>query len=148
MSSLRNSIVMRSLGHLTAVASVVVAALAVNLILGEARWGFAGQPVAHSNHLWSFVGTVAGGLAFTLAGACPTRQLFLSGEGNADATAFVLGMLAAAGLAPSLGMETRPDIVVLDTVIVGGPNSRSMIVVAASLAICLMMGLIIRREES
>jgi hypothetical protein len=89
---------------------------------------------------------LVGGLAFTLAGACPTRQLFLSGEGNADAAVFVLGMLAAAGLAPRLGMVTRPDIVVGDTVFVGGPNARGMIVVVVSLVVCLAIGLLKRRR--
>jgi hypothetical protein len=33
------------------------------------------------------------GLAFCLAGGCPGRQLILSGEGDADAGVFVMGMI-------------------------------------------------------
>ena len=39
------------------------------------------------------------GLSFTLAGGCPGRQIFLSGEGDGDATVFVLGMLTGAAVA-------------------------------------------------
>jgi uncharacterized membrane protein YedE/YeeE len=36
------------------------------------------------------------GLAYALAGGCPGRQLFLSGEGDADSAIFVLGMISGA----------------------------------------------------
>jgi Na+-driven multidrug efflux pump len=39
------------------------------------------------------------GLAFTLAGGCPGRQLIMAGEGDGDAAVFVLGMLTGAAFA-------------------------------------------------
>jgi hypothetical protein len=42
---------------------------------------------------------VLAGLSFTLAGGCPGRQVFLSGEGDGDAAMFVLGMLTGATVA-------------------------------------------------
>ena len=42
---------------------------------------------------------VLSGLAFTLAGGCPGRQLIMAGEGDGDAAVFVLGMLMGAALA-------------------------------------------------
>jgi hypothetical protein len=56
-----------------------VAAFIINLILGQFHAGFSGQPAAHTNELWNFVGMVLAGLAFTLAVSCPRRQLFLKG---------------------------------------------------------------------
>ena len=49
--------------------------------------------------IWNFLGMALSGLAFALAGGCPGRQLFLSGEGDGDAGVFVLGMVTGAGLA-------------------------------------------------
>jgi len=46
--------------------------------------------------VWNFAGMVLAGLAFALAGGCPGRQLFLSGEGDGDAAVFVLGMIMEA----------------------------------------------------
>ena len=69
---------------------------------GRSSFGFFGQPVAHSQHLWNFLGMVLAGLAFALAGGCPGRQLFLSGEGDGDAAVFVLGMITGAALCAQL----------------------------------------------
>jgi hypothetical protein len=57
------------------------------------------QPVAHTDELWNFLGMVLSGLAFTLAGGCPGRQLIMAGEGDSDAGMFVVGMLAGAAMA-------------------------------------------------
>ena len=46
------------------------------------------------------------GLAFTLAGGCPGRQLFLSGEGDADAGVFVLGMITGAAFAHNFNLAS------------------------------------------
>ncbi|MDD3656852.1 MAG: YedE family putative selenium transporter, partial [Atribacterota bacterium] len=75
----------------TGVISLLIAAWISNIILGQFNPGFQGQPVAHTNQIWNFGGMVLAGLAFTLTGGCPGRQLFLSGEGDTDAAVFVLG---------------------------------------------------------
>ncbi len=48
------------------------------------------------------------GLAATLAGGCPLRQLIQAGEGNLDAAACVLGMLAGAAVAHGLNTAGSP----------------------------------------
>ena len=65
---------------------------------------FASQPLAHTMHLWNFLSLFLVGLAATLAGGCPLRQLILSAQGNTDAMVCVLGMLAGAGLAHGLNL--------------------------------------------
>ena len=104
----RDLILMRDWHLLSGAVAFAAAALVVNLILGQFHPGFtrtAGngaaimQPAAHTVHWLNFAGMVLAGLSFTLAGGCPGRQVFLSGEGDADAAVFVLGMLTGAAVA-------------------------------------------------
>lgn len=105
-----------------------VAALAGNLNFGFFKLGFENQPLAHTMHVWNFLGLFLTGLAATLAGGCPLRQLIMAGEGSTDAAICVLGMLAGAGLAHNLnaaGSATGVGIngqiaVVLGIVLVAG----------------------------
>ena len=83
-------------------AVMFVAALIGNLYFGFFKLGFTDQPLAHTMHVWNFFGLFLTGLAATLAGGCPLRQLIMAGEGNTDALWCVLGMLAGAGLAHNL----------------------------------------------
>ena len=89
-----------------AIRSYYAAALVANLALGQFKLGFEGQPVAHTDGLWNFGGMTLSGLAFTLAGGCPGRQLFLSGEGDADAGVFVLGMITGAAFAHNFNLAS------------------------------------------
>lgn len=104
----RDFILMRDWHLLSGVLAFGVAALVMNLILGQFHPGFTRttadgtvvmQPAAHTVHWLNFAGMVLAGLSFTLAGGCPGRQVFLSGEGDADAAVFVLGMLTGAAIA-------------------------------------------------
>lgn len=79
-----------------------VAALAGNLYFGFFKLGFDNQPLAHTMHVWNFLGLFLTGMAATLAGGCPLRQLIMAGEGSTDAFICVLGMLAGAGVAHGL----------------------------------------------
>ncbi|MDF2569889.1 MAG: putative selenium metabolism protein YedE family [Sporomusa sp.] len=79
-----------------------LAALAGNLYFGFFKLGFENQPLAHTMHIWNFLGLFLTGLAATLAGGCPLRQLIMAGEGSTDAMFCVLGMLAGAGVAHTL----------------------------------------------
>lgn len=88
--------------------AMFIAALISNLYFGFFKLGFTGQPLAHTMHLWNFLGLFLTGLAATLAGGCPLRQLIMSGEGNTDAMFCVLGMLVGAGIAHSLNAAGAP----------------------------------------
>jgi hypothetical protein len=48
------------------------------------------------------------GLAFALAGGCPGRQLFLSGEGDGDSAVFVMGMIVGAAFAHNFSLASSP----------------------------------------
>lgn len=87
-------------GHLLkGIIAFMITAFAANYFLGNFKPGFENQPVAHTNQLWNFLGMVLSGLAFTLAGGCPGRQLIMAGEGDSDAGIFIIGMLTGAAVA-------------------------------------------------
>jgi hypothetical protein len=75
------------------------------------------------NHWLNFGGMVLAGLSFTLAGGCPGRHVFLSGEGDGDAAMFVFGMLTGAAVAHNFVLvgaaDNAPHIVVIGLIIVG-----------------------------
>jgi len=113
-----------------------VTAFAVNLVLGQFNMGFAGQPVAHTLHLWNFLGMALAGLAFALAGGCPGRQLFLAGEGDGDAAVFVIGMIVGAGFAHNFGLASSP----------AGLGTYGMAAVIVGFAVCLFIGFTMRKQ--
>lgn len=79
-------------------------ALVGNLVTGNFRLGFSGQPVAHTDWLWNFLGMLLAGLGSVLLGGCPLRQIVLGAEGNADSVITVLGMLVGAAFAHNFGL--------------------------------------------
>jgi YedE family putative selenium metabolism protein len=82
----------------------IATALALNLAGGRFRLGFYGQPGAHSDHLWSFLGMLLVGWTAVLIGGCPFRQLIKAGEGDADAGLVVMGMFIGGALVESWGI--------------------------------------------
>ena len=107
MGAIRDTVLFGQTHLLSGFISLVVFAFLTNLIMGQFKAGFVGQPVAHTMHIWNFGGMTLAGLAFALAGGCPGRQLFLSGEGDGDAAVFVLGMIVGAGLRIILDWQVR-----------------------------------------
>jgi len=147
MGAVRDVILMRDTHLISGVGALLVVAFVMNLILGQVKFGFAGQPVAHSSHLWSFLGMALAGLAFALAGGCPGRQLFLSGEGDGDAGVFVLGMIVGAGIAHNFALAGSADKVVEGVVQKGGLTPFGMGAVILGLVICLLIGFTMRQKQ-
>lgn len=81
-----------------------LSAMVANMAFGTFKLGFADQPLAHTVHLWNFLGLYLVGMCATLLGGCPLRQLIMAAEGNTDAWTAVLGMLFGAGMAHTLNM--------------------------------------------
>ena len=81
-----------------------------------------------------------------MAGGCPGRQLFLSGEGDGDSALFVLGMIVAAGLAHNFALAGAPDAVVEGVQKVGGISPYGMAAVVLGLAVCVVIGLTMREK--
>jgi uncharacterized protein len=108
MGSIRDIIIVKDFHLFSGVAAFAISAFVMNLIFSQFNAGFAGQPIAHDLHLWNFLGMTLSGLAFALAGGCPGRQLILSGEGDTDASVFVLGMLGGAAFSHNFSMASSP----------------------------------------
>jgi YedE family putative selenium metabolism protein len=148
MGSFRDVILMGDTHLISGVAALVVVAFIMNLILGQFNVGFTAQPVAHSNHLWNFLGMVLAGLAFALAGGCPGRQLFLSGEGDGDSAVFVLGMVTGAAFAHNFSLAGSPDKLVDGVLTVGGISSYGQIAVILGIVVCVILGFTLRERSA
>jgi YedE family putative selenium metabolism protein len=131
MGAFRDLIMFRHIHLLTGVLAFVVTAFVLNLLLGKVHVGFENQPVAHSAHIWNFLGMLIAGWAFSLAGGCPGRQIFMAGEGDADAGLFVLGMLVAAAFAHNFGLASSPAGI--------GPHGATAVTVCLAVLACLSL---------
>ncbi|MGE4421515.1 MAG: YedE family putative selenium transporter [Pseudodesulfovibrio sp.] len=138
MGAFRDLILFKQVHLLSGVIALLVAAFAVNLILGQFHVGFANQPVAHTQSLWNFMGMVLAGLCFALAGGCPGRQLFMAGEGDGDAAVFVLGMIVGAAFSHNFGLASSPKGV--------GPHGIAAVFIG--LAVCLFIGFTMRKKAA
>lgn len=138
MGAVRDTVLFGQIHLLTGFVALIVSAFLANLVFGQFSPGFAGQPVAHTQHVWNFAGMVLAGLAFALAGGCPGRQLFLSGEGDGDAAVFVLGMIVGAGFSHNFGLASSPKGV--------GPHGIAAVVIG--LLVCLSIGFTMRKKEA
>lgn len=110
-------------------------ALICNYVLGNFssglyQWGFTNQPVAHSNHLWNFLGMTLAGLTATLLGGCPLRQTILAGEGDTDAGITVLGLVAGAAFSHNFLLASSPE----------GVGEFGPLAVIIGLVFCLAIG--------
>ncbi len=138
IGALRDLMLLRDSHLFNGVVALTVAALATNVVLGQFHPGFDGQPIAHTSVLWNFAGMVLAGLAFTLAGGCPGRQLILAGEGDGDAAIFSLGMMAGAGFAHNFSLASSPS----------GPGAFGPAAVVTGLIACSVIGLVMREPRA
>jgi uncharacterized protein len=134
VGAIRDLILLRDMHLFNGIIALVLAAFITNLLLGQFKPGFAGQPLAHTDGLWNFGGMLLAGLAFTLAGGCPGRQLFLSGEGDGDAAVFVLGMIVGAGFAHNFNLASSPT----------GPGPYGSSATIIGLIVCVILGVTMR----
>jgi YedE family putative selenium metabolism protein len=138
MGALRDALLFRQTHLLSGFIALALFAFLTNLILRQFNPGFVGQPVAHTQHIWNFAGMTLAGLAFALAGGCPGRQLFLSGEGDGDAAVFVMGMIVGAGFAHNFGLASSPKGV--------GPYGIAAVIIG--MIVCLFIGFTMRRKSA
>ncbi|MDR1732803.1 MAG: YedE-related selenium metabolism membrane protein [Synergistaceae bacterium] len=138
VGALRDLFMLRDGYLFRGIVSFTVAAFVVNYALGQFHPGFEKQPIAHTQELWNFLGMVLSGLAFTLAGGCPGRQLIMAGEGDADAGVFVLGLLTGAAFAHNFSAASSG----------AGVGPWGIPVTIASLVVCLLIGFSCTRKQA
>ena len=140
---IRDAIMFRDFKLLYGFAAIFVVTLIGNLATGSFKLGFQSQPVAHSAHLWNFVGMVIVGWGSVLLGGCPLRQLILAGSGNGDSAVTVFGMMAGAAIAHNFGLAGGADSVnEAGQYIVGGVKTNGQVAAVIALAILLVISLI------
>lgn len=112
----RDIFIMKDTHYLWGILGIFVVGLIANLILNPTGFkvGFEGQPIAHADHLWNFLGMVLAGICSSLLGGCPIRQTVLSAQGDLDAGVTVMGLIVGAAFAhnfalASSGKGTTPN---------------------------------------
>ncbi|WP_313347005.1 YedE family putative selenium transporter [Sedimentibacter sp.] len=106
VGGIRDMILFKDSHLLLGFISIFVFSLIGNLFFGFFNLGFEGQPIAHNDGLWNFLGMALAGWGSVLLGGCPLRQLILSGEGNTDSVVTVMGLLVGAGIAHNFGLAS------------------------------------------
>ena len=112
VGGIRDLVLFREWKLLMGFLAILVSALVSNLVLTAVKagtfftLGLEGQPVAHTDGLWNFLGMLLTGFGCVLLGGCPLRQLVLSGEGNTDSAITVLGLAIGAAFAHNFGLAS------------------------------------------
>ncbi|NBG87854.1 YedE family putative selenium transporter [Isachenkonia alkalipeptolytica] len=106
----RDAILIKDYHFMWGLIAIFVANLAGNLLFNFEAFnlGFEGQPIAHTDHLWNFMGMALVGLTAVLLGGCPLRQTILASEGDTDAIITVVGLVAGAAFAHNFGLASSP----------------------------------------
>lgn len=90
------------------VVAIIAFATIANLALGQYKFGFEAQPIAHNDFVWNFLGMVLAGLCFSLSEGCPGKHLVQMGTGNLHSGIFIIGMMAGAGFAHNFLLASSP----------------------------------------
>lgn len=134
--AIRDVFLIRNAHLLFSIIAIFAAVLIGDLILGKFTFGFANQPVAHTDGLWNFLGMSLVGLAAVLLGGCPFRQIILASEGSADSGITVLGMFAGAAFAHNFMLASTPQ----------GPTDYGKIAVIVGLVLAGAVGWLNREK--
>ena len=138
VGGIRNAVMFKDFGLVAGFLAVIVTVLVGNLIIGKFNPGFAGQPVAHNDGLWNFLGTALLGWASVLLGGCPLRQLILTGQGESDSAVTVLGMLVGAAFCHNFKLASSGD----------GPTANGKIAVLIGFVVVLVISLLFTRKAA
>ena len=145
VGGLRDAMMFKDFKLLYGFVAIFAVTVIGKLALGGLGWGkltafklaFDGQPVAHSNHVWNFLGMALAGWGSVLLGGCPLRQLILAGEGNGDSTVTVFGMIAGAAISHNFGLAGKAGVAAAEAVTV-----NAKVVLACGFVILLVISLI------
>lgn len=110
-AAFRDLILIKDPHYFYGILGIFVAALATNLIANPAGFnlGFEGQPIAHNNHVFNFLGMFIVGMTAVLLGGCPIRQTILSAEGDTDAIITVFGLIVGAAISHNFKLASSGE---------------------------------------
>ena len=149
-SGFRNAWLLRDFTLLLPIAGIFVATLVYNLVTGNFKLSFDGQPIAHAQHLWNILGLYAVGFAAVLAGGCPLRQMILAGQGSSDAAVTFVGMLIGAAFAHNFGLAGAAASAATETAaaVAGGPGINGQIALVAGIVVLFIVAAVNIRKNS
>ena len=136
VGGIRNAVMFKDFGLVAGFVTIILTVLVGNLILGKFNPGFTGQPVAHNDGLWNFLGTALMGWGCVLLGGCPLRQLILAGQGESDSAVTVLGMMCGAAFCHNLKLASSAD----------GPTGNGKIAVIVGFIVVLVVSLLFTKK--
>ena len=141
VAGIRDLVLFKDWKLLLGFVTIIIAALIGNLVTGNFNLGFAGQPVAHSVHLWNFRGMLFVGFGSVLLGGCPLRQLILAGQGSSDSAVTFLGMLLDAAFAHNFKLVGRAATAATatDAAVPGGPAMPGKIAVIVCIVLLFVI---------
>lgn len=146
--SLRDVFLMKNFDLLTVIGGFFAVMLVYNLATGGFKLSFDGQPIAHADHLWNFLGLYAVGFAAVLAGGCPLRQLILAGQGSSDSAVTFLGLLVGAAFCHNFGLAASAAAAATETTeaVAGGLSMAGKAAVMGSIAILFIIAFLKKSE--
>ena len=146
VGGLRDTMMFKDLHLLWGFIAIFVTVLIGNLCLHKFNLGFAGQPVAHSDHVWNFLGMLLAGWGSVLLGGCPLRQLILAGSGNADSAVTVFGMIVGAAFAHNFGLAGSAA----SESSAGGVSTNGRVAVVLGIVIVLVISIVnsMKKQEA
>jgi len=133
VAGIRDVVMFKDWKLLLGFVTIIVTALIGNIAFGQFNLGFSGQPIAHSVHLWSFLGMLVVGFGSVLLGGCPLRQLILAGEGNSDSAVTVMGYIVGAAFAHNFGLAGAAA----SAESIGGPSIKGKVAVIIGIIVLL-----------
>lgn len=138
----RDLILIRDSYFLWGMIGLFVFALVGNLVLNFNSFniGFEGQPVAHTNQLWNFLGMVLVGLCSVLLGGCPIRQTVLASQGDTDAGITVMGLVVGAAFAHNFGLASSGNGATT--------NGKFAVVIGILFVLILAYGVVISTKQT
>lgn len=144
VGGIRDLVLFKDKTLITGFVAIFVAALVGNLIAGSFHLGFEQyNVVAHSDHLWNFLGMYLCGFGCVLAGGCPLRQLILAGEGNSDSAITVLGLAIGAAFSHNFGLAGAAASKAADgTISKGGVGTAGRIAVIIGIIVILIIAIV------
>lgn len=139
VGGIRDAVMFKDFYLISGFIAIAVFAFIGNAIVGKLAIGFAGQPVAHTDGLWNFLGMALAGWGCILLGGCPLRQLILAGSGNSDSAISVIGMIAGAAFCHNFSLASSTD----------GPSANGKIAVIIGFIVIAIISVVnIKRGES
>ncbi|MDR2478180.1 MAG: YedE-related selenium metabolism membrane protein [Treponema sp.] len=133
---IRDMFLIRKGWGVAAYGAIIAASFIGNLALGKFKLGFAGQPIAHSDFLWNFLGMFLVGYGSVLIGGCPLRQLVKAGAGNTDAGITIIAFIMAGATAHNFGLAASA----------AGVPQNGKIAVVIGIALVSVFGMLCRKR--